>query len=300
MKNPKTAPLEADIAAINLISIEGTLQDPVVDIVQQEFDPWPIKVSAKTDCWNKKLRRITCIDRVIQTLKQRIENKKKNNILPTRLRPRENANDKLILHFTEGERDKAESLLINAIQSIAFEKEMIQLAKMGIFSENALGELKLKNCKVATLSPFINKFNVMRAGGRIAKAEFLPYDSRFPIILPNHNTPEIRSLIRHYHNKNFHTTIKQTHYLLRQKYFILGGKTSVNSLLSGCLTCQRMTKQPSKQKDGDLPLDRLAVIAPFTNCGIDAIGPFHLKHKLRGTKKQFVLIACCMSTSRKV
>ena len=296
IKSLKSTPLEADVSAINVITMEGTLEDPIVDVVQQEFDPWPIKVSAKTDCWSKKLRLICCVVKVIQTLRQRVENKK-NNILPTRLRPRKNATkDKLILHFTEDERDKAESLLINAIQSISFEKEMVQLAKLGIFSEKALGELKLKNSKVTTLSPFLDSSNVMRAGGRIAKAEFLPYDTRFPIILPNHNTPEIRSLIRHYHTKNFHTTIKQTHYLLRQKYFILGGKTSVNSVLSSCLLCQRMTKQPSKQKEGDLPFDRLAVIAPFTNCGIDAMGPFHLKHKLRGTKKQFVLIACCMST----
>ena len=120
--------------------MEGTLKDPTVDVVQQEFDPWPIKVSAKTDCWSKKLRKICCVVKVIQTLRQRVENKK-NNILSSRLRPRKNATkDKLILHFAEDERDKAESLLINAIQSISFEKEMIQLAKLGIFSEKALGE----------------------------------------------------------------------------------------------------------------------------------------------------------------
>ena len=133
MKNLNSTPLEADVAAINLISM---LQDSAIDIVQQEFDPWPIKVSAKMDCWSKKLRKIACVIRVIQTLRQRVENKK-NNILPSKLRPRKNATkDRLILHFTEEERDKAESLLINAIQSISFEREVVQLAKMGIFSES--------------------------------------------------------------------------------------------------------------------------------------------------------------------
>ena len=292
----KVEAIDVDFPPISLLALDGTMQDSNIEVETQKFDPWPIKVSARTDNWRKKLRLIACITRVIQILRERVANKKKG-ILPTRLRPKnDRKKDKLILHFSEDERDRAEALLINAIQSVAFEKEMSQLVKLGIFSENAIGELKLKNTKLSTLSPFIDCKGVMRVGGRIAKADFLPYDSRFPIILPNHNTAEIRSLIRFYHHKNFHTTIKQTHFLLRQRYFILGGKTAVNSVLSSCLTCQRMTKQPSKQKEGDLPYDRLAVVAPFTNCGIDAIGPFHLTHKLRGTKKQFVLIACCMST----
>ena len=291
-----TSPIEVEFSALSIMTINGTVEDPAIVVENQPFHPWPLKVSSRVDDWRMKIRRVAIIVKVIQVLKERVENKKKG-ILPTRLRPRkEAAKEKLILHLSEEERNRAEYLLVNAIQSIAFEKEMAQLVKLGVFSENSLNELNLKNSKLSTLSPFIDERNVMRAGGRIAKADFLPYDTRFPIILPNHHTPEVRSLIRYYHNKNFHASIKQTLSSIRHRYFILGGQTAVNSVLSTCLKCQKMNKQPSQQREGNLPFDRLAVIAPFTNCGIDCFGPFHLRHKLRGTKKQFVLLACCMST----
>ena len=116
------------------------------------------------------------------------------------------------------------------------------------------------------------------------------------MILPNHQDENVQSLIRGYHRKHMHCSKTQTYYLLRQKYFILGGKTTVSSVLSNCVTCQRMTKLPERQREGDLPLERIEVIAPFTNSGIDVFGPFHLRHTGRGTKKQFVLLVCCMST----
>ena len=70
----------------------------------------------------------------------------------------------------------------------------------------------------------------------------------------------------------------------------------MKSVISKCITCQRLNKRLSKQKEGDLPIERLEIVPPFYNTGIDALGPFHLKNKGRGNNKQFVLIACCMST----
>ena len=70
----------------------------------------------------------------------------------------------------------------------------------------------------------------------------------------------------------------------------------MNSVISKCVKCQRLDKQTAKQIEGDLPIERMALVPPFTNCGLDALGPFHLKHTGRNTKKQFVLIGCCMST----
>ena len=230
------------------------------------------------------------------TLREKIEQKKKG-ILSQRLRSRRNdEREKLVIHFDEDEREKAEYLLISAVQSIHFEAEIVSLLKLGIFSPNALKDMKLRTSKLTSLSPFLDENNVLRAGGRCGKAEYLPYDIRYPMILPNHQDENVRALIRGYHIKAMHCSKTQTFYLLRQKYFILGGKTTVSNVLSSCITCQRLSKHPERQREGDLPVERIEVAAPFSNSGVDVFGPYHLRHKGRGTKKTFVLMVCCMTT----
>ena len=292
-------PFDADVAAISLISVHGTVGDGDIEVNYKTTEPWPLKVTKKVEMWSHKIRRIALIRKVILTLKTRIDNRKKG-ITETRLRTRktvEPKKDRFVIHLTEDERLKAENLLIAALQSECFEKEILKLVKFGIFSPNAISDLKMKDSKLNSLSPFIDEHNLLRAGGRAGKADFLPFDTKYPIILPNSSNEVVRSLIRFYHSKfGMHTTQKQTLTLIREKYFVLGGKVSVNSVISKCVKCQRLDKQTAKQIEGDLPIERMALVPPFTNCGLDALGPFHLKHTGRNTKKQFVLIGCCMST----
>ena len=297
---PETIDVEmADFSPFELMVVGGTLEDVQVEAALHSADPWPLQVAAKQDTWRKKIRSIAIVRRVIMTLREKVRSKKEGIIGP-RLRPRKGnkcqAKEKLIIFLSDEERDKAEYLLINAIQAMSFEKEMVTLLKCGIFSPNALNEMKVKNSSIAKLSPFLDQNNVMRAGGRCGKAEFLSYDSKYPIILPNHSDENVRSLIRGYHFKNMHCSKTQTYYALRQKYFILGGKTAVSHVLARCVICQRMNKLPSRQIEGDLPPERMELVAPFANSGVDVFGPFHLRHAGRGTRKKFVLMVCCMST----
>ena len=295
--------LTADISALNILAADGSVEEPEVVVEHHPSLPWPLLATGKISEWRGKLRRIAIIKRVILKLKERVKNKKEGHV-SSRLRPRTEKNnerkkEKYVLHLSDQEREDAEHLLIRAIQSCEFSNEITRLVKLGIFSPNTIHDMKIKDTKLAKLCPFLDQHNILRAGGRIAKAEFLPYNHRFPIILPNSSCEPIQSLIRHYHQahyKRFHCTIQQTYYLLRNKYFILGGKNSVRSVINKCVTCQRLSKRLATQKEGDLPLDRMAIVPPFYNCGVDCLGPFHLRHTGRGTRKQFVLIACCMST----
>ena len=290
---------DMDFSPFELLVTGGTVEDVEVETTLQSFEPWPLKVAAKADTWRKKIRRIAIVRRVILALRDKAKNRKEGIIGP-RLRSRKDKTEedekRFIINLSEAEREKAEYLLINAIQATSFEKEMITLLKCGIFSPNALNEMKIKNTNLAKLSPFLDRNNVMRAGGRCGRAGFLSYDSKFPIILPNHSDENVRSLIRGYHFKDMHCSKMHTYHTLRQKYFILGGKTSVSHVLSRCVICQRMNKLPNRQIEGDLPPERMELVSPFANTGVDVFGPFHLRHTGRGTKKKFVLMACCMNT----
>ena len=288
-----------NFSPVELLFVGATTEEPKIEIDLKPRAPWPLEVSAKTERWEKKIRLIAMVRKVILTLRDKIRTRKEN-LTATRLRPRPKENSKktrLTVVFTEEEKEKAEYLLVSAIQSQHFEKEIVSLVTHGVFTPNAISELKVKNSPLTFLSPFIDEHNVMRASGRCRKAEYLPYDSRFPIILPNYKNENTRSLIMHYHTKTMlmHMPQNETHHLLRERYFILGGKTSVSFVINRCLLCQRLSKNPLKQREGDLPPERMEAAIPFKNSGLDVYGPYYLRHSGRGTQKRFVLMVCCMS-----
>ena len=282
---------------LQLLSADATREEVKVDVETDAFQPWPLRVAAKKEEWRNKVRAIAIVRRVILTWKERVE-RKRLGIVATRLRPRlrNKETGKLKIHLSNEEREKAEYLLVSAIQSVHFEREIIQLLKLGILTPNTMKEVR--NSRISSLSPFIDPHNVLRAGGRYGRADYLPYSMRFPIILPGHQDENIRSLIRHCHvaaNRGMHLSKVQTYYHLRQKYYILGGKTSVSFVLNRCVVCQRLTKRVCGQTEGDLPRSRLEMVAPFENSGVDIAGPFHVKHG-RGTSKRWLMLVCCMVT----
>ena len=170
------------------------------------------------------------------------------------------------------------------------------LLKMGVFSENCYQELRSRDSKLISLSPFLDDMGIMRVGGRLGKSKTLPYDTRHPIILPNSDTEVVQSLIRHFHQKNYHCTQIETFFLLRQKYFLLGGRNTVKKVISRCWECQRASKQPQPQKMGELPEERVSIAAPFATSGLDVFGDFSVTHSGRGNKKRWVLLVTCFVT----
>ena len=67
-------------------------------------------------------------------------------------------------------------------------------------------------------------------------------------------------------------------------------------VLMKCIVCQRAFKNPSPQREGDLPEDRLQIVAPFAVSGADVFGPYPVRHGGRGTTKRWVLLVTCMVT----
>ena len=198
--------------------------------------------------------------------------------------------------LTVAEMQDAERILVRAIQSEYFSKEISSLMKWGVFGPNSLHELKRTTSKLSKWNPFLDKFEVVRAGGRYSKAKMLPYDLKFPMILPSAQQDEnVRALIRQVHVDNLHCSQIQTYHLTRQRFFILGGLTSIKRVLHCCLPCQKVQKSPSIQKMGDLPVERLETVIPFETVGVDCYGPVYTRHG-RGTKKNWVLLCTCFAT----
>ena len=224
------------------------------------------------------------------------EEEVETNVHPNVPESHDNITGTIPIYLTLEEKSKAEKLLIRAIQAYYFEKEISNLFKMGVFDPNSVNELRIKASGLLSLSPFLDDEGVLRVGGRLGMSKSIPYDQRHPIILPGAEEEVIQSLIRHYHLQNYHCTSVETHYLIKQKFYLMGGKNSVKKVVSKCVDCQKAAKLPFTQKMGDLPEERVTIAAPFATTGLDVFGHFTVTHTGRGEKKVWVLLATCFTT----
>ena len=196
-------------------------------------------------------------------------------------------------HSTE-EYNKAEIDVLRAIQLKHFANEMETLVKMGVTCPNARCQLRDKNA-LSSLNPFIDEDMTLRAGGRLANSTDIPFDTKFPLILPK-NDADVDSLIRHIHQSNGHLQVNHCYHLLKKRFHIQGGRTTICRVLAKCSACQRLEKRPHQQMMGDLPLGRTSLQYAFRHCAVDAFGPYSVKWSTRAFHKRWVILFTCLGT----
>ncbi|XP_072761228.1 uncharacterized protein [Anoplolepis gracilipes] len=87
---------------------------------------------------------------------------------------------------------------------------------------------------------------------------------------------------------------------IRNKYWIVGGRTPVRSFILKCVRCARYRQKRAQQIIGQLPPERVTPSRPFLNSGIDYAGPFNLKNwkgRNSRTYKAYIALFVCLSTS---
>ena len=146
------------------------------------------------------------------------------------------------------------------------------------------------HCKLSKYSPYLDKTGTMRVGGRISRAE-IPHHLKHPIILPKDH-PVTKLILHNIHHKSLHGGRHITHGIVRDSgYVITGGLGSIRSLVENCFLCRILRAPFQQQYMSDLPVDRLEEIPPFSNVGLDVLGPFQF-HDGRNTR--------CSSSSKKM
>ena len=94
------------------------------------------------------------------------------------------------------ELNDAETQIVRKMQKEMFYEEYMALVKK---------DRLLKHGKFLSLCPQLDDDRIMRSDGQLKYAEFLPYDTRYPIILPMKNW--VTRLIVKYHT-SWETTVK--------------------------------------------------------------------------------------------
>ena len=192
-------------------------------------------------------------------------------------------------------RTEAEDILLKEIQKEGFPTELDYLHKKEIHSANARTNLSLKNSPLRKLNVFLDKKGIMRAGTRMINVESLPYNYRFPIVLPKKDE-NVEALIRMYHEIHAHAGADYTRNALRRKYVIIHDSNTVKSVVRKCVKCQKQLKAPAAQIMGPLPPERVEAGQPFEATGVDLFGPYEVKMGRRKSGKRWAVIFSCLKT----
>ena len=237
----------------------------------------------------EKTRQITENVRSLETDPTVLDRKVKSAVSKERQDRLRRSNRSKIGNLSVKTLERAEAALISYEQHKYFVEESEILDKK---DDSRSPRLK-KSSKLYKLDPFLDD-NMFRVGGRLERAE-LPYSAKHPLLLPKESVVS-KLIMEDAHKCCGHLGKNTVLAFLRQKYWIIGARTYLKSLLSKCVTCRKYRAPCSKQKMANLPGERLtADEPPFSRIGMDFFGPFELKRGRSSVKRYGVVFTCLVS-----
>lgn len=207
-----------------------------------------------------------------------------NCLLPIGRRTR----DELIVE----EIQDAEIRIIKAAQKRSFETE---------YSALSSGKPLPMSSKLLALKPRLDEDGVMRSDGRLENAEYLPYDVKYPIILPRKEW-ETKLIVRWCHQQGNHTAgTNQTLAMLSSRFWLMQGREEIRECEGECYECRKRRAKAAQQVMAPLPKIRLKMpLRAFARTAVDFGGPFiTIQGRGRRRTKRYLCLFTCL-TSRAV
>lgn len=179
--------------------------------------------------------------------------------------------------------DKAERLLVRAVQEESFSEELARLRR---------GDSVQKGSALWKLMPIIGQDGIMRVNGRIDRAEFLAEDARRPMILPqSHHFTNV--VVAWYHRRMRHQQQAAVVGEIRTKFWVPHLRTIVKRIKSACMFCRLRAAIPTEPVLGQLPIDRVTpYVRVFTYTGVDYFGPMSVTVGRRREQRYGALFTC--------
>lgn len=192
--------------------------------------------------------------------------------------------------FAVFELDQAEKTIIKLVQKEAFPQELACLQNNQAINRNS---------KLLALDPFLNKEDLICVGGRLRHAE-MSERAKHPIVLPGKHRVT-RLIFKAEHIRLLHCEAEQLLASVRQKYWVLSGRTEARRTTRSCLNCFRLHPAKIQVKMGDLPKSRVTgFLRPFAISGVDYAGPLRVRESRRRGRvhisKAYVALFVCFST----
>ncbi|KAI5708064.1 hypothetical protein M8J77_015657 [Diaphorina citri] len=115
---------------------------------------------------------------------------------------------------------------------------------------------------------------------------------RFPIVLPGKH-PVVRNMILAMHKEHCHAGAQTLLAIVREKFWLIGGRKVMRSILSSCVVCKRYSAHNVQPEPIPLPEPRVRDAKTFEVVGVDLAGPLFVKDNSDGSKKVWVCIFAC-------
>lgn len=179
--------------------------------------------------------------------------------------------------------ENAELYCIKICQQESFSDELIQLKQQGKVETSS---------RISQLLPYIDENGLIRINGRLHLCQNIENAVKSPIILDPKNR-YTKLMIMFYHEDNCHQGVESVLNNLRQRFWILRGRSAVKTAFKSCQICKIKKARPDPPQMGQLPLCRLTSnVPPFTFCGVDAFGPLYVTVGRHKEKRWGVLFTC--------
>lgn len=172
-------------------------------------------------------------------------------------------------------------MIIRQVQGEEFAVELHELQR---------GSQVSSKSKLISLNPILAD-GLLRVGGRLQHSD-LSSDQKHQIILPS-NHSFTRLLIERYHKTNLHAGAQLVLASIRQRFWILRGRSTIRNVIRRCVRCFRVKPQRIDQLMGSLPAERVQPNRPFAVTGLDYAGPF-LIHNKHPRPTALIKVYCCV------
>lgn len=143
--------------------------------------------------------------------------------------------------------------------------------------------------RLSGLDAFVDDSGIIRLRSRVSQRDDT-HQFRYPIVLPSKHRL-IENLIFDVHVRSCHVRTQGLLGLLRENYWILGGRRTVKSVISKCVVCKRHNGKSYMVDSPPLPKDRVREASAFEVTGVDFAGPLYLKS---GEKAWICLFTCAV------
>lgn len=105
---------------------------------------------------------------------------------------------------------------------------------------------------LSKLAPYIDKDNLLRLSTRIVEAPGVEEGIKSPVLLHGKH-PAVRLLVKHFHQKSAHANTERVVNELRQRYWIVGLRNVIKTVIHSCQFCKIRCTQRFNPPMGNLP-----------------------------------------------
>ena len=241
------------------IRLETKNEEDLTLLVTVHETSWRLQPE-RYSSWNRLVRVRACVQRFIENCMRKIEDRCSEGI-------------------TYQEILDAETAVIKEAQQQAFSEEYTALSNQRPIP---------KHSKLLTLKPIIDEEGLLRSDGRLTYAEYLPFDVRYPIILPRKHWVT-KLIVKNYHEQSNHSAgTNHTLSLISARFWIMQGREEAREWEAECFECRRRKTKPARQIMAPLPKIRVKLpLRAFARTAIDYAGPF-VTEQGRGKKRMLI------------